>query len=56
MWITRRARLPGYIDVFNHDMLVHTPLARQGEASVVTFTAPAPGTYPYICRVPVTTC
>jgi azurin len=42
----------GYIDVFNHDTLVHTPLAKQGETSEVTFTAPAPGTYPYICTVP----
>jgi azurin len=42
----------GYIDVFNHDMLVHTPLAKQGETSEVTFIAPAAGTYPYICTVP----
>jgi azurin len=42
----------GYIDVSDHDMLVHTPLAKPGETSEVTFTAPDPGTYPYICSVP----
>jgi azurin len=39
----------GYIDVTNHDLLVHTPMAKQGESTDVTFTAPDPGTYPYIC-------
>jgi azurin len=42
----------GYIDINDHDMLAHTPLAKPGETSEVTFTAPAPGTYPYICTVP----
>jgi azurin len=42
----------GYIDVSDHDMLVHTPLAKPGESSDVTFTAPEPGKYPYICTVP----
>jgi azurin len=42
----------GYIDIRNTDMLEHTPLAKPGESAEVTFTAPDPGTYPYICTVP----
>jgi azurin len=42
----------GYIDVRDSDILVHTPLAKPGETTDVLFTAPAPGTYPYICTVP----
>jgi azurin len=42
----------GYIDVHDHDMLEHTPLATPGETVEVTFTAPEPGEYPYICTVP----
>jgi azurin len=42
----------GYIDTFDHDMIVHTPLAKPGQSTEVTFTAPDPGTYPYICTVP----
>lgn len=42
----------GYIDVRNKDALVHTPLAKPGETTDVTFTAPEAGTYPYICTVP----
>jgi azurin len=42
----------GYIDVSDHDMIVHTPLAKPGETSDVTFTAPEPGKYPYVCTVP----
>jgi azurin len=42
----------GYIDVRDHDMVVHTPLAKPGETTDVTFTAPDPGAYPYICTVP----
>jgi azurin len=42
----------GYSDVADHDMLVHTPLAKPGETSEITFTAPEPGKYPYICTVP----
>jgi uncharacterized cupredoxin-like copper-binding protein len=38
--------------VSDHDMLVHMPLAKPGESSEVTFTAPEPGKYPYICTVP----
>lgn len=42
----------GYIDVHDHDMLEHTPLAKPGGTAEVTFTAPEPGDYPYICTVP----
>jgi azurin len=42
----------GYFDVRDKDALVHTPMAKPGESSEVTFTAPDPGTYPYICTVP----
>jgi azurin len=42
----------GYIDIRDSDMLVHTPLAKPGESTEVTFTAPEPGAYPYICTVP----
>jgi len=42
----------GYFDVRNTDALAHTPLAKPGETAEVTFTAPAPGDYPYICTFP----
>ncbi len=42
----------GYIDVRDKDMLEHTPLAKPGEKADLTFTAPEPGDYPYICTVP----
>lgn len=42
----------GYFDVSDKDALVHTPMAKPGESSEVTFTAPDPGKYPYICTVP----
>lgn len=42
----------GYINMADKDMLEHTPLAKPGETTELTFTAPAPGTYPYICTVP----
>jgi azurin len=42
----------GYMDVRDKDVLVHTPTAKPGDSSEVTFTAPDPGKYPYICTVP----
>jgi azurin len=42
----------GYINMSDRDMIEHTPLAKPGETSELTFTAPAPGAYPYICTVP----
>jgi azurin len=42
----------GYMDVSDHDVLAFTPMAKPGDSTDVTFTAPEPGTYPYICTVP----
>jgi azurin len=42
----------GYFDVRNKDALAHTPLAKPGETTEVTFDAPPPGDYPYICTFP----
>ncbi|MDP9151175.1 MAG: plastocyanin/azurin family copper-binding protein [Myxococcota bacterium] len=43
----------GYFDVRDKDALAHTPMAKPGESSELTFTAPVePGDYPYICTVP----
>ncbi len=42
----------GYIDVRDKDIMANTPLAKPGETVEVTFTAPEPGKYPYICTVP----
>jgi azurin len=42
----------GYMDVSDHDVLAFTPMAKPGESSDVTFTAPGAGTYPYICTIP----
>jgi azurin len=41
----------GYIEP-GPSVLAVTPLAARGETVEVTFTAPAAGTYPYICTVP----
>ncbi|MBI2388551.1 MAG: cupredoxin domain-containing protein [Deltaproteobacteria bacterium] len=35
----------------NADVLAHTGMATPGADTEVTFTAPAPGTYPYVCTV-----
>jgi azurin len=43
----------GYFDVRDKDALAHTPMAKPGESTEVTFTAPTePGDYPYICTYP----
>jgi azurin len=41
----------GYV-VEGENVLAHTPLAPPGKTTEVTFTAPAAGTYPYICTFP----
>jgi azurin len=41
----------GYV-VEGENVLAHTPLAPPGKSTEVTFTAPAAGTYPYICSFP----
>lgn len=40
----------GYV-VPGPDVLAYTPLAGPGETVEVTFTAPLPGTYPFVCTV-----
>jgi azurin len=42
----------GYLDVRDKDVLFNTPFAKPGETVELTFTAPEPGKYPYICTVP----
>jgi azurin len=43
----------GYFDVRDKNALAHTPMAKPGETTEVTFTAPTdPGDYPYICTFP----
>ena len=43
----------GYFDVRDKNALAHTPMAKPGESTEVTFTAPSePGDYPYICTYP----
>jgi azurin len=43
----------GFFDVRDHDALAHSPMAKPGETTEVTFTAPTdPGDYPYICTYP----
>ncbi len=46
-----KAATSGYV-VPGPDVLVYTPLAPPGKTTEVTFTAPAPGKYPYICTYP----
>lgn len=41
----------GYV-VEGDNVLAHTPLAPPGKSVELTFTAPAPGRYPYICTFP----
>ncbi len=47
----KKGKAAGYIAP-GPDILAATPLAEPGKSVSVTFTAPAPGTYPYICTVP----
>ena len=42
----------GYVAEGAAEVLAFTPLAQPGKTAEVTFTAPAAGTYPYICTVP----
>lgn len=42
----------GYFDARDKDSIAHTPMAKPGESTEVTFIAPEPGKYPYICTVP----
>jgi azurin len=43
----------GYLDMRDHDIIARVPMAKPGESSEETFTAPEQaGDYPYICSVP----
>lgn len=46
-----KAATTGYV-VPGDDILAYTPMAAPGKTAEVTFDAPAPGTYPYICTFP----
>jgi azurin len=46
-----KAQNTGYV-VAGPDVLAFTPMAKPGGTTEVTFTAPEPGTYPYICTFP----
>jgi len=41
-----------YVPVADADVLANTPLSQPGGQAEVTFTAPAAGTYTYICTFP----
>jgi azurin len=41
-----------YVPAGDANVLAHTPLSQPGGQVEVTFTAPAPGTYPFICTFP----
>ena len=41
----------GYIPD-NPNIIVHTPLTKPGQTDTITFDAPAPGSYPYVCTFP----
>jgi azurin len=42
----------GYVPPGNESILASTSLATPGKTVEVTFTAPPPGSYPYVCTVP----
>ena len=42
----------GYVAPGDGNVIAHTPLSQPGGQTEVTFTAPAAGTYPYICTFP----
>jgi azurin len=46
-----KAATNGYV-VPGEDVLAYTPMAAPGKSTEVTFDAPPPGTYPYICTFP----
>jgi azurin len=41
-----------YIKANDPNVIAHTSMVKAGETGSVTFDAPAPGTYPYICTFP----
>jgi azurin len=46
-----KAQATGYV-VPSDDVFAYTPMAAPGKTTEITFDAPAPGTYPYICTFP----
>ncbi len=42
----------GYVKAGDANVIAHTPISAPGGTVEVTFTAPAPGMYPYICTYP----
>lgn len=47
-----KAQKDGYIPTDQSDIIAHTKLIGGGESDTVTFTAPAKGTYDYLCSFP----
>lgn len=41
-----------YVPADNESILFYTAIAQPGEQTVIEFTAPAPGEYPFICTFP----
>lgn len=46
------AKETDYIPKDSEDVIAHTKLLGGGESDVISFTAPAPGTYTYLCSFP----
>ncbi|HEY1959625.1 MAG TPA: plastocyanin/azurin family copper-binding protein [Polyangiaceae bacterium] len=42
----------GYVPAGDADVLAHTPLSQPGTQVETSFTAPAPGSYPFMCTFP----
>lgn len=42
----------GYVKEGDPDVIVHTKLLKGGESDTITFDAPAPGVYPFVCTAP----
>ena len=42
----------GYVKDSDPDVIAHTKLLKGGESDTITFDAPAPGSYPYVCTSP----
>ena len=42
----------GFLKDGDADVIAHTKLLKGGESDTITFDAPAPGAYPYLCTTP----
>jgi len=47
-----KAKDNDYIPVDSSDVIVHTEMIGGGQETSITFDAPAPGTYPFVCSFP----